>query len=377
MKKTVRFLFYLLMFFAGYFFYLSKQKYHYPTKNELDFRINYLKKVIEEPFSNDSKIVKIGKESKEWMLFSYSFSTYAFTNIAKRDSTYKKIIVPIIKEAIIKSQTSFVRNQYQEMDGFHIDSFRTNSVLYLGHLNLMMGCYRMLSEDTRFNAMNDSLSFWLYNKFSNAPFLTLESYPSNCWIPDNTVALASLKIHSFNTKSNYELICKKWIEYAKQNFVERETGVLFSKINKLTGIPNEEPRGSMLGWSILFISQFDKDFALELYNNYKKHFSADYFIFRLFKERFNNNKTNLGDIDSGPIIYGYSIPANEFALGSAVIFHDFETANQLNRLIYLGAKSNIDSTTFSYKTRFIDFEISPLAEAMVLNGLTMTSWIDS
>ena len=31
----------------------------------------------------------------------------------------------------------------------------------------------------------------------------------------------------------------------------------------------------------------------------------------------DNKKTSIGDIDSGPIIRGYSIPANEFALSNA------------------------------------------------------------
>lgn len=148
-------------------------------------------------------------------------------------------------------------------------------------------------------------------------------------------------------------------------------------MNSNTGVAEEEPRGSMLGWSIMFIYQFDTEFAKELYQNYKTNFSYNFLALRLFKERYNNNETNPGDIDSGPILRGYSIPANEFALSNAVLACDFKTARKIERLISLGTSSITENNEFRYSVRFLDLNISPMAEALVLNSLTITKWSDN
>lgn len=145
-------------------------------------------------------------------------------------------------------------------------------------------------------------------------------------------------------------------------------------MNSSSGIAEEEPRGSMLGWSIMFIYQFDSEFAKELYQNYKEHFSRNYLALRLFKERHDNNDTNTGDIDSGPLLRGYSVPANEFALSNAVLAGDFKTARKIERLIALGTSSITTDDEFRYSVLFLDMNISPMAEALVLNSLTITKW---
>ena len=254
------------------------------------------------------------------------------------------------------------------------DSIPDYSVLYLGHLNMMIGCYRLLSNDSLFNKLNDNISESLYRRYCKTEFLNLESYPHAIWIPDNTVAMASLKLHSVNTGSIYDELCTKWVEYAKVHYIEKKTRVLYSTVNSKTGEAEEEPRGSMMGWSIMFIYQFESEFAIELYNNYKEHFSHNLLALRLFKERHDKCGINMGDIDSGPIILGYSIPANEFALGGAIVAEDYKTARQLERLIGLGAKRIEENDEIRYSVRFIDMNISPMAEALVLNSLTMVRW---
>ncbi|RNC86138.1 MAG: hypothetical protein ED557_01535 [Balneola sp.] len=130
----------------------------------------------------------------------------------------------------------------------------------------------------------------------------------------------------------------------------------------------------MLGWSIMFIYQFDADYAKDLYANYKRHFSRNFGVLRLFKERHNVSTTDIGDIDSGPILAGFSIPANEFALGNAVLAEDYKTARKLQRLIRLGTSSIKEENEFRYEPRLIDFTISPMAEALVLYSSTITQW---
>jgi hypothetical protein len=187
----------------------------------------------------------------------------------------------------------------------------------------------------------------------------LESYKNAIWVPDNTVAMASIKMHGQNTGKDYQVFLNSWLEYVKEHYTDLNTNVLCSTVNPTTGLKEEEPRGSMLGWSINFIYQIDSTYAVNLYDNYKDKFSLNLGLFRIFKERYKKNETNMGDIDSGPLFLGYSIPANEFALSNAVLAKDYSTARKIKRLVNFGAKKIINNDELSYKVRFIDMEISP------------------
>ena len=377
MKLRTKILFILFIVFISWIVALQAQSYKYPKADEISKRVNYLERVIQEPLDSKSEIMILGYENPEWMLFSYSFSSFAFTNLAIRDTSFKKQAIHNIKTSIEKVLSSQIATPYGvDCSLLYSDSIPVYSVLFLGHLNLMLGCYRLLTEDKTFNKLNDNISKSLFQRYSKTEFFNLESYVASIWIPDNSVAIASLKLHSVNTKSKYDTLCSKWVEYAKANYIDKETGVLFSTIDSKTGKALEYPRGSMLGWSIMFIYQFDSEFAIELYKNYKKNFSKNYIIFRLFRERHNNKKTNMGDIDSGPIFRGFSIPANEFALSNSIIAEDYKTAKKLERLINWGTKKAKSKNEIKYKVRFVDMNISPMAEALVLHSLTITKWIE-
>lgn len=365
----------ILIIFSGWILVLSSLSYNYPEPKEIEKRINYLKRVVNQPLKYNSEIMQLGSESYEFMLFSYAYTSYAMTNLAIKDAGYKNQAIDIIKESISKVLDEKIYSPYGiDYAVDQLDSIPDYSVLYLGHLNLMIGCYRLLSDDISYNALNERISESLIRRYNNTKFLNLESYNSSIWIPDNTVAIASIKLYSINANNNYDTICAKWADYAKKHYLDKKSGVLYSTVNPKTGEPSEEPRGSMLGWSIMFIYQFDKEFAIDLYNNYKKHYSNNFLVFRLFKERYNNNETSMGDIDSGPIFKGYSIPANEFALGNAILAGDFKTARKLERLIKFGTRTIKKNNEIKYKVRFVKMNISPMAEALVLNSLTIIKW---
>ena len=355
---------------------LNFQNYKYPDKKELQLKVNYLERIVKSPMNKDADLIKIGYQSSEWMLFSLSFSTYALTNIAFLDTFFKEQSIELIDSAIQKALTDTIYGAYfGNTNPFEPEIDTLGSILYFGHLNNMLGCYRLLSRDGKYNELNDNLSESIFQRFSSSKNMCLPSYSFGIWIPDNTAGLASLKLHSLNTGSQYEVIGEKWIKYAKENFIDKETGLLCSTINLETGEIEGEPRGSMIGWSIFFIYRFDQSFAEEQYEIYKSKFSNNWGVVRLFRERYKNNKTDYyGDIDSGPIIFGYSIPAIAFAFGDAVAMKDWQDAKRLERVIKLGSKTQQKNNEIQYKTRFMDMEISPLAEALILYFETMTEW---
>ncbi|MDB5267103.1 MAG: hypothetical protein JWP58_143 [Hymenobacter sp.] len=347
----------------------SRPTYHYPSSAGLRQKAHYLERIISQPEAETPELLAL---NAEWSLFSMSYSTYAFTNMAQLDSSFRPEAARYTSLAIHKMLTGSIAQAFRNPNAA-VSSDSVTSVLYLGHLNLMLGCHLLLDPNSPYKSLHDSLSASLHRRLAAAPNHCLESYPGGVWVPDNTVALASLQLHSDLTGSPYRAFCQQWVAYARQHLSDPTTGLLLSK-PATRHQAAEEPRGSHLGWSVFFLYRFAPAYAAEQYQGYQQHFSTNFGITRLYHERAGKYETREGDIDSGPLILGYSIPANAFAFGNAVALGDWRNAQRLRRVISFGSRELETPQEISYGVRFVDLSVSPLAEALLLNAETMTPW---
>ncbi|MBF9140385.1 hypothetical protein [Hymenobacter properus] len=348
----------------------SRPSYHYPAPAELRRKAHYLERIIRSPQNESAELNALG--NAEWSLFSLSYAVYAFTNISQLDSTFRPEAAHYTQLAIAKMLTGSVAQAFRNSNAF-VRSDSVTSVLYLGHLNLMLGCHRLLDPASPYQALHDSLSATLHRRLAAAPNHCLESYPGGVWVPDNTVALASLQLHSELTGSPYRAFCQQWVAYARQHLTDPATGLLLSK-PATRHQAAQEPRGSHLGWSIFFLYRFAPGYAAEQYRRYQAQFSTNWGAIRLYSERAGSYETSEGDIDSGPLVLGYSIPANAFAFGNAVALRDWPNAQRLRRVIRFGSREVSSAEEMHYRVRFVDLPVSPLAEALILHAETMTPW---
>ena len=348
----------------------SRPTYHYPDSDELRRKAHYLERIISTPEAETPELLALG--NTEWSLFSMSYSVYAFTNMAQLDSSFRPEAAHYTRLAIQKMLTDRIAQAFRNPHAA-IAADSVTSVLYLGHLNLMLGCQRLLDPASPYKALHDSLSASLHRRLAAAPSHCLESYPGGVWVPDNSVALASLQLHSDLTGSPYRAFCQQWVAYARRHLTDPATGLLLSK-PATRHQAAEEPRGSHLGWSIFFLYRFAPAYAAEQYQCYQQHFSTNFGVIRLYHERIGRYETSGGDVDSGPLILGYSIPANAFAFGNAVALRDWRNAQRLRRVIRFGSREVETPQETHYGVRFVDLSVSPLAEALLLNAETMTPW---
>lgn len=367
MKRNAALIFLVLLALAVLF---SRPAYHYPAPAELRLKARYLERIIRTPEGDSSELAELG--NPEWALFSLSYSVYAFTNMAQLDTTFRPEAARYTQLAIHKMLSGSIAQAFRN-NAAAAAADSVTSVLYLGHLNLMLGCHRLLDPASPYRTLHDSLAATLHRRLAAAPAHCLESYPSGAWVPDNTVAVASLQLHSDLTGSPYRVFCQQWCAYARQHLTDPRTGLLLSK----PATPDqaaEEPRGSHLGWSIFFLYRFAPAYAAEQYRLYQQHLSTNFGVLRLYRERAGEYETSEGDLDSGPLVLGYSIPANAFAFGNAVALRDWRNAQRLRRVISFGSRTVETANETHYRVRFVDLPVSPLAEALLLHAETMTPW---
>jgi hypothetical protein len=77
----------------------------------------------------------------------------------------------------------------------------------------------------------------------------------------------------------------------------------------------------MVGYSIIFISMFDRDFSAQLYRNFRNVFFKR-FLGLDFPMEWITSGHNLGDVDSGPVINGIGTVASAFTIGAAKANND-------------------------------------------------------
>ncbi|QKG58533.1 hypothetical protein GKZ68_18985 [Hymenobacter sp. BRD128] len=344
----------------------SRPTYAPPVAAIVRLRLNYLERVIREGSGPATTLGQLGTQNPEWALFTRSFTTYGLANLAAQDSSFRREASEYIGLAIRQVLSSSSRLPFgepgpQEYAGYSLPS----SVLYLGHLNLMLGCHRQLAANSPYRVLHDSLSAVLYRRYAHEPAGNLESYPGLRWLPDNTVALASLALHSRLTGSRYAAAGRRWVAAARTRWLAPATGLLASQVDA-RGQVREGPRGSMLGWGIWFIARFDSVLARQQYQRYQASGSTNLGVLRLYREWPGRYATTAGDVDSGPLLLGYGISATTTAFADAVALRDWRNAQRLRRVISLGSREIMADSALHYGVRFIDLDASPLSEALLL-----------
>jgi hypothetical protein len=340
--------------------------YQPPSAAALRPRLNYLARVIGEGAAPGTTLGQLTATNAEWGLFTLSFSTYGLASEATRQPALRPEVARTIEQAIRVALTAPVAQPFttgapDSCLGYALPQ----SVLYLGHLNLMLGCHRQLDPASPYTELHDSLSARLARRLGQDPAGNLPSYPNLRWLPDNTVALASLALHSRLTGSPYAAVGQRWVARAHRDWLDASTGLLASMVDA-AGRPSEEPRGSHLGWSIWFLAQVDAAFARQQYALYQQHHSTNLGALRLYREFASGYQTGAGNVDSGPLVLGYGIPATTFAFADAVALGDYRNAQRLQRVISLGSREIREGNELRYGVRLINLDVNPLSEALLL-----------
>ena len=345
----------------------SRPTYAPPGASNVRLRLNYLERVIREGAAPGTALGELTRQNPEWGLFTLSFTSYALANLAQHDPTLRPEAAHYFNLAIKQVLAGPIRQAFAADWPIPAASGDTlpPSVLYLGHLNLMLGCHRQLVPNSPYCQLHDSLSAALYRRYGQEPAGNLASYPHLRWLPDNTVALASLSLHSRLTGSPYAAAGRRWVATARQRWLDAETGLLASQVDK-GGRASESSRGSMLGWSIWFLMRVDSVFARQQYQRYQACGSTNLGVVRLYREWPGRYATGAGDVDSGPLLLGYGIPATAFACADARALGDGRNAQRLRRVISLGSREIVENDELRYGARLIELNVNPLSEALLL-----------
>ncbi len=304
-----------------------------------------------------------------------SFHSYAMTNIGLTDDSKKEKSAESIDKAIEKyisedMKTNILGEESKKLRNLEF-SEKPNTcenIFYYANLNLMIGGYKLVSGDNKYDDIHSTLTKEIARSFEKSGGVNLNSFSNLSWTADNTVALASLKLYDHINETSYsENSIELWKNWIKENMLD-EDGNMYSMMNGITKEPTEGARGSNLAYSIIFINMFDPEFSKKLYGSLEENFYDTLMGIQLTREW--NDEGNSIDVDSGPVISGIGSVASAFAMGAAKLHNDdyhFSSASLATEL------STLPFETRSSKRYWANI---CLGEAVLLYSRTLRPWIE-
>lgn len=310
----------------------SQQK----EKNDILQRKNWLvDKIVVEP----RQLLKempggLGLQFQgEWALYSCSMLSKALSNIS--------ILYPETKQESINTIDSLIQvvkspelRLYDKMrwgeDPLDSIAGDKSHISYQSHLAWMIGTYRKIGGCDKYNALHDSLCEAMNRKILTSECMNLPTYPvEDIYIPDMLVAIVALSDYAQLNNGKYQNTVNRWIQRAKSEWIDSETGLLRSLLPLDGDSSVKLPiKGSYSTLNTYYLTQIDPEFAKEQYTHLKEVFLKDSWLTG-FKE-YPDSSGFLGmDVDAGPIIFGLSPSGTAFGIGCATYFDDTDLRKHL------------------------------------------------
>ena len=314
-------------------------------------RRNYLlKHVINKDFgpqNSPSFLTSAFKE--EWAIGTLSMVGSALANLGMQHPELRnehQHVLEKLVDRMLKPDIRKYEERYWGEDALSSLEGNNGHIGYLGHLNYLIGLYRKLGGGSKFEELNLKISEALARRILSCPFRFLETFPNQIFIPDNSVVIASLALYDRNhNERRFAQAVDAWLDYTKSKLLDPSTSILVPWVDS-QGRPVGRPRGSYATWNVFYLLQADNEFALSQARLIKQHFLSKLPFGACGIREYLPGVIGLGDIDSGPVIFGLSTSGTGFGLATARLLDDSDMTSCL-----LKTAETVGSTVMSGDTK--------------------------
>lgn len=302
----------------------------------------------------------------EWALYSCSMLSKALSNISILYPEAKQESINTIDSLIqiVKSRELRLYDKMRwEEDPLESIAGDKSHISYLSHLAWMIGNYRKIGGCDKYNALHDSLCEAMNRRILTSECMNLPTYPGEyIYIPDMLVAIVALSDYAQLNNEKYQNTVNHWIQRAKSEWIDSETGLLRSFLPLDGDTSVKSPiKGSYSTLNTYYLTQIDSEFAKEQYTHLKEVFLKDSWLTG-FKE-YPDGSGFLGmDVDAGPIIFGLSPSGTAFGIGCAAYFNDIDLRNDLLKTAEIAGHS----VWWNDKRHYLLADIAIVGEAITL-----------
>ena len=292
----------------------------------------------------DEGIEPMRQINPEWDFMGRTFFVLGEANLALRMPGRKQICLNAI-DALIEDTLAMEAAHGMEhylMD-YHADrpwvEQPPRSVFVDGEIALCLGARRLVEESEKWKAAFETRIGHVIDRMSRGQILCAESYPDECWLFCNSVAMAAVRMSEVLDGADHSELKMRWLAQLRGRLTDAETGMLISAFT-LDGTLHPAgpgPEGSTIWLAAHMLEVIDPELAREQYRLARKHLGRSLFGFGYSKEWPKLSLDSI-DVDSGLIVpgLGASASASGLALVAAASFSDGEFYRDLRSALELG-----------------------------------------
>lgn len=289
-------------------------------------QINYLKKSLVNGVADEMQ-----KQYPEGFFFSHLIYGLTWCELAVNLPVESKLKKKALEEAI------FSLNRLESDNckkNFYKDLPLTYGSFYFNWTNYLRAKILQISDNfstidkivSDFNSNCDTLSKKI--SCSDSPFF--ESYPNRSWPADILPGITSLSIHDKLFSPKYDLVIKFWFGKVKirQNHGEN----IFPHSVNSKGIRIQNARGSSLGLILILLKEISEIDTDSIYSSYERVYKSGFLDLPMIRE-YEGVGSATGDIDSGPVVFGYGSVATIIGAGVFKRYGNIDLYMRLNQTI--------------------------------------------
>lgn len=311
----------------------------------------------------------------EWVFGTYQMAGLGLAQCAHEQPADRDRLMPVIEKCIEQLVSPHAQAfDTQTWNENALDTLENGDghAAYLGYLNLLLSYARLLDAenngssvglDPQYVELNDRITTALAKRIDASPTLLIETYPGESYPVDNAAVIGSIALYDRATGRDHSGLVHRWIERCRRDYIDSQTGLLIQAVRSSDGGVVDGPRGSGTCLGSYFLSFVDDPIAGDLYAATKQELAGYPLGFGMVRE-YPRGVFGLGDIDSGPVIFGYSFSATGFALGGARTHGDRPFFSRLYATAHLFGAPRRDGDRLEFIAG------GPLGEAIMLAMLT-------
>ena len=270
-----------------------------------------------QPEARERELIRMRERNAEWDFMGRSFLVWALANRSLRHAeakgTYLDVMDRIIDETLQTEKEQGIYHflmPYARQRPFVIQPSR--SLFVDGEIALMLASRRLVEEKEAYRGPLQKRVQEIVKRMEDAPVRCAESYPDECWMFCNSVALAAIRLSDRLEGTDHSAFFQKWVRTAKEKLVDPRTGLLVSSFT-LDGRVRDGPEGSSIWMVAHCLDLIDEEFAADQYRRAKRELGRSVLGFGYARE-WPESWEGRSDVDSGPIIPGLEVSAGSSGL---------------------------------------------------------------
>lgn len=279
-------------------------------------------------FIGDALRQGAGEEMQEWFPEGYFFAHVLYGLSWVEVGLLQPRGSPMHERALSEARWALARlDSPQGRAPFSPTLDPSYGVFYVGWSNWLRGGILKLqdlfgrepSEVERFKADCAALA----EAFDRNSLPFLQAYPGQAWPVDSTVAVATLRLHDSLFTPRFTQTIDHWLS-AIPDYLDPTTGLLPHQVDPRTGNEIEGARGTSQSLITRFLTEIDPELGYQHYAHFRQALISPFLGVPGVREHPSGR--GVGDVDSGPLIFGFSASATVNLIGTARVNGDHEVA---------------------------------------------------